>query len=794
MRRKRGRYAFRIFTWVLLAAVLMSGCGGSEGTGQRQIASVENPVETEDAGEREKKETSVEDGNDAGEAVAMGRFVERAADLSDRLSGEGNRLFLRQDGGLLITDQTRDFVVSEDGGETWETEREEWHGRLLDEGAYILDMAYGADRMAAVIIKDEGEAGEFSSRMIIRKPDGSEIFAELSLTGEENYIRKVWITDNGRIFAADCGNLLYEVEEDGSGRQFLALEEGRAELLTLEGTCLILDGHGFGRLVIYDMERKEFVEDPVLDQFVRENYGDRSFFGDNGYDLFFFQGEEGVLYLAGKKGLHRHVMNGSAVEQVIDGSLGSFADPGCNVLGMTMTKGNEFLALFTGGKAVRFLYDPDIPTVPAGKIKVYSLKDNDTVRRAISLYQSADAENYVEYEVGMDGSDSLTRQDAVKKLNTKLMAGEGPDLIVLDGLPLDSYVEKGMLMDLGSALREKGLDNKIFPNILEAFDRDGGIYYLPCEISFPVAQGGAPYIEEMEDLEGMAWAMEELRKNNPGQDLIEIYSPGGIMRFLAKTCAPSWKTKEGAFDKEAAAAFLSASKRIYDAQLDGLPDEVMERYVRWNEETIAYTGRGREEVDSFKDYVDAAGLVSGRSAVLLGTLESAFGYAEMISVLKAEGFEDMRMRPLSGLSGNVFLSETLVGINASSPKTKQAADLLAVLLGEEIKTGSGLAVNRDAFEESLLPDMTYYREGEPYMTTGGSDEDGKMYSLSVYWMDEAQKDILRGWMEEADTPYIPDPVLEEAVFEEGEAYLRGERSLQEVMEAVERKVGVLMAE
>ena len=150
MRRKRGRYAFRIFTWVLLAAVLMSGCGGSEGTGQRQIASVENPVETEDAGEREKKETSVEDGNDAGEAVAMGRFVERAADLSDRLSGEGNRLFLRQDGGLLITDQTRDFVVSEDGGETWETEREEWHGRLLDEGAYILDMAYGADRMAAV--------------------------------------------------------------------------------------------------------------------------------------------------------------------------------------------------------------------------------------------------------------------------------------------------------------------------------------------------------------------------------------------------------------------------------------------------------------------------------------------------------------------------------------------------------------------------------------------------------------------------------------------------------------------
>ena len=35
----------------------------------------------------------------------------------------------------------------------------------------------------------------------------------------------------------------------------------------------------------------------------------------------------------------------------------------------------------------------------------------------------------------MAESDSVTREDAVKKLNTEIIAGNGPDLIVMDGLP-----------------------------------------------------------------------------------------------------------------------------------------------------------------------------------------------------------------------------------------------------------------------------------------------------------------------------------------------------------------------
>ena len=40
---------------------------------------------------------------------------------------------------------------------------------------------------------------------------------------------------------------------------------------------------------------------------------------------------------------------------------------------------------------------------------------------------------YINYEIGMDG-DGVTREDALKKLNTKLLSGEGPDVIILDGM------------------------------------------------------------------------------------------------------------------------------------------------------------------------------------------------------------------------------------------------------------------------------------------------------------------------------------------------------------------------
>ena len=53
----------------------------------------------------------------------------------------------------------------------------------------------------------------------------------------------------------------------------------------------------------------------------------------------------------------------------------------------------------------------------------------------------------------MTGEDGVTAEDAVKALNTELLAGNVPDVLVLDGLPADSYIEKGILADISEVVQ-----------------------------------------------------------------------------------------------------------------------------------------------------------------------------------------------------------------------------------------------------------------------------------------------------------------------------------------------------
>ena len=67
--------------------------------------------------------------------------------------------------------------------------------------------------------------------------------------------------------------------------------------------------------------------------------------------------------------------------------------------------------------------------VPQENLKVYSLEKNVDLSTAVSFYQIQNPDVFVEYEVGMDEGEAVTREDAVRKLNSKILAGEGPDVL-----------------------------------------------------------------------------------------------------------------------------------------------------------------------------------------------------------------------------------------------------------------------------------------------------------------------------------------------------------------------------
>lgn len=50
------------------------------------------------------------------------------------------------------------------------------------------------------------------------------------------------------------------------------------------------------------------------------------------------------------------------------------------------------------------------------------------------------------------------------------------------------------------------------------------------------------------------------------------------------------------------------------------------------------------------------------------------------------------------------------------------------------------------------------------------------------------------WVETARVPYMEDAVLEQCIFEEGSLYILGKKGLEETLDAIEKQLGIYIAE
>ena len=207
---------------------------------------------------------------------------------------------------------------------------------------------------------------------------------------------------------------------------------------------------------------------------------------------------------------------------------------------------------------------------------------------------------------------------------------------------------------------------------------------------------------------------------------------------------------------------------------------------------MEYTGTRYEDDTYFAYGMDDMNYTMGYRQFLAGTLGGPYGYAELTSVPRTKQFADCINVPMDGKEGSVFCVHTLAGISAVSEHQEHAEGLLKVLLGSE-SPADGFPVNQAAFEKELYPD-DYESPDVPYSDMAYVEEDGKAYTWTIYWFDEAAADALRSRIRSVNRAYVEDRELEEAVYQAGTAYMRGEMSVEEAVADVEKSMSIYMAE
>ena len=167
---------------------------------------------------------------------------------------------------------------------------------------------------------------------------------------------------------------------------------------------------------------------------------------------------------------------------------------------------------------MRYSYDATLATQPGQELKIYSLDSDDIVKKLVSNFQASHPDVLVTYETGMDGSDAKSESDAINILNTEIMAGNGPDLLFLNGLPWKSYAGKGILADISSL--GPCQEGTVFENLFSAYGTKDGQYVAPIAFSIPALAGEESQIANIHSLEGLA----ELAKNTDGLPSLGAYN------------------------------------------------------------------------------------------------------------------------------------------------------------------------------------------------------------------------------------------------------------------------------
>ena len=137
-----------------------------------------------------------------------------------------------------------------------------------------------------------------------------------------------------------------------------------------------------------------------------------------------------------------------------------------------------------------YRWDSELAASAGGELTIFSLYRSDTVEAAVNAWQKATGGtatySWALEEGSEDGFSTVTgsREDALTQLNTQLLAGSGPDVLILDDMPVDSFIEKGLLMDFSGKVDTSGM----LENMTGVWQTEQGLFALPAR-AFPLLAG-----------------------------------------------------------------------------------------------------------------------------------------------------------------------------------------------------------------------------------------------------------------------------------------------------------------
>ena len=501
----------------------------------------------------------------------------------------------------------------------------------------------------------------------------------------------------------------------------------------------------------------------------------------------------GALYYVCADGLYQVNAGSTLMVQIADGRLMTAGKPSAQARALLFDAQNNPIIAYQqdgGLSLIAYTYDENVATEPDTLLSVYTLYDSTVLRESVNLFQQAYPDVMVDITVALPQGTAVTRDDAIRTLNTELLSGNGPDVLVLDGLPVENYIEQGMLLDLSSAVQPMMDSGALLQNVASSFAEGRSIPAVPTRFLLPTLWGEVSGMETLADM--AAWA-----QANP--DALPLYAiePGFLIGTFYTSCAPAWFDGQGGLDAAAIEAFLTALKAIrgnwtYEAAVQVTGQDFRAQFSGSGLQLLGWNpyGGGLDR-NAVEENMGAVMMMRGFQKQLPSLLSGRHNAAELNGQLIASNLENGGFAALPGQAEGCFVPIQILGVNRSSANAEAAQAFIAYALGAVPQSfdfmAAGFPVNAAAQEALLREDA-----GQGGTTMGGAGGGGLTWVSTP--LDAEQCAQLRSLIEGLKTPVVVDFTLYQMLVEESVPFFEDSMDAAQAAQNVCARANAYLAE
>lgn len=701
-------------------------------------------------------ETTIENGVGLASVVS----IEDVYYYNDLLTTDEGEVYALTDG---TSEEGTDPVLvwkSTDQGENWE--------KVIK----LPDTIYAGSFISAGALQEEED--KLNAYVVVSDSDDS--------TSDSGGNRLLWITEKGseelnagEVFEKIGGSVwkisvvnehvlsiagidkcvLYDVTQQKKLKS-LSYEYGRAGFLSMEDQFIVYCDEIEYCLNTETLEEQE--PEDGLEKFVEDMWeaNDREVFAP-------MRAWKGTAVCVTSKAIYEYrdgkTVNALSVPGTVHGGIcfnGMF--PVCKG-----SQNSYYLSTISTGKITMWRIEPELKK-EATAFTIYSLTKNPAVTQTAMLYQQEHPELKVELRVGMEDEAALTRTDAIKQLNTELLSGSGPDLIVMDGLSVEKYTDMGLLLPLDVNVS----DDRCFENIAKTYQKDGSLYAIPTEFLLYAVQGPTNPVSEIgSPSEVGQWVLK-----NADQAGLSGYEYTGnynvfsqYAQFLYDVYAENM-IQDHMVDKNTLTEYLKLCGTLAETASDKtLEEDAVTRSIQAGQVEIHYN-------DSVHI---SAGLVAGVTDIGALTTQKHNGEAEYA------------LYPM-------YQPCNILAVNANTRQAETAQDFITFSLGDKAQT-----LNMNTYEPITLDTFRSAVRGDGM----DADEDGmicELYlgenieSFYIYAPTEEEIASLEQQIRQIDHAFTEDVVIRDIVMETLESYLNGSTDLEDAVASVTNRINLYLGE